>query len=165
MLEGSTTSKTTLWTSLVLIWLDDSPYSNQSLDMRIGPTTDHTDQSMKISSIFNTRKYIPWNELSWQAFIFQLSKLLFSLTNQLRVIQHGFLEKGWFTRNQLVHELNISSGTTWWYFQEDIWKITIHRHVIKIENNLAFQARWYDRISKDGHYPNSLIEKCTGNKD
>ena len=54
MLEGSTTSKTTLRTSLVLIWLDDNPYSSQSFDRAIDPTTDHEDQSMKISSFFNT---------------------------------------------------------------------------------------------------------------
>ena len=54
MLEGSTTNKTTLRASLVLICFDDSPHSNQRIDKTIGPATDHKDQSMKISSFFNT---------------------------------------------------------------------------------------------------------------
>ena len=53
MLEESTTSKTTLRTSLVLIWYDNSPYSNQGLGKTIGSTTDHKDQSMKKSSFYN----------------------------------------------------------------------------------------------------------------
>ena len=57
MLEGSTMSKTTLRTSLVLIGIDDSPYSSQSFDKAIDPTTDHEDQSMEISSFFNTHTH------------------------------------------------------------------------------------------------------------
>ena len=45
--RGKTTSKTTLQTSLVLIWFENSPHSNQRLDKMIGPLTDHRDQSMK----------------------------------------------------------------------------------------------------------------------
>ena len=61
-LRKRTTSKTTLRTSLVLIWFDDSPYSNQSFDKTIDPTTDHEDQSMKISSFFNIHARYP---LKW----------------------------------------------------------------------------------------------------
>ena len=50
----STTNKTTLRASLVLIWFDDSPHSNQRIDKTIGPATDYRDQSMKISSFLNT---------------------------------------------------------------------------------------------------------------
>ena len=52
--RGKTTSKTTLRISLVLIWFDDSPYSNQRLDKIIDPAIDHEDQPIKISSFFNT---------------------------------------------------------------------------------------------------------------
>ena len=70
MLKGSTMSKTTLRSSLVLIGFDDSPYSNQRIDKTIGPTTDHRDQSMKISSFFNTHytRISFWNELSQTSF-------------------------------------------------------------------------------------------------
>ena len=65
-----TTSKTTLRISLVLIWFGDSSYSNQRLDKIIGPATDHRDQSMKISSFFNTHytRISLWNELSQASF-------------------------------------------------------------------------------------------------
>ena len=81
--RGTTTSKTTLWISLVLTWFDDSPHSNQGLDKMIDSTTDHEEQSMKISSLFNTHTQGYPFGMNWvgQAFIFQLSKLLFSLTN------------------------------------------------------------------------------------
>ena len=61
MLEESTTSKTTLRTSLVLIWFDMNPYSNQSLFKMLGPLIDHEDQSMKKSSFYNkhTHKRYP----------------------------------------------------------------------------------------------------------
>ena len=55
--RGTTASKTTLRTSLVLIWFDDSPHSNQGLDKIIDSTADHGDQSMKISSFFNTHTH------------------------------------------------------------------------------------------------------------
>ena len=70
MLEGSTTNKTTLRASLVLICFDDSPHSNQRIDKTIGPATDHEDQPIKISSFFNTHYTIIslWNELSQASF-------------------------------------------------------------------------------------------------
>ena len=51
--RGKSTSKTTLRTSLVLIWFEDSPNSNQSFGKAISPTTDHEDQSMKILPFSN----------------------------------------------------------------------------------------------------------------
>ena len=57
MLEGSTTSKTTLRISLVLISFDDSPYSIKGSGKIIDPTIDHRDQSMKISSFLNTHTH------------------------------------------------------------------------------------------------------------
>ena len=68
--RGKTTSKTTLRISLVLIWFDDSPHSNQRIDKTIGPATDHRDHSMKISSFFNTHytRISLWNELSQASF-------------------------------------------------------------------------------------------------
>ena len=55
--RGATASKKTLRVPLVLIRLDDSPYSSQSFDKAIDPTTDHKDQSMEISSFFNTHTH------------------------------------------------------------------------------------------------------------
>ena len=70
--RGTTVSKTTLQIPLVLIWFDDSPYLNQSFDKTIGPATDHRDQSMKISSFFNTHTQGYPFGMNWvgQAFIF-----------------------------------------------------------------------------------------------
>ena len=73
---------------------DDSPHSNQRIDKTIGPTTDHKDQSMKISSFFST----PYTRISlWN----ELGQASFYLPTQI-------LGEGWFTRNQLDHELNIA---------------------------------------------------------
>ena len=49
----------------------------------IGPLIDHEDQSMKKSSFYNkhTKIYPLGMSVVGQAFIFQLSKLLFGLTN------------------------------------------------------------------------------------
>ena len=69
--RGSTTSKTTFRISLVLTWFDDSPHSNQGLDKTIDSTADHRDQSMKISSFFNTHTHSRIslsNELSQASF-------------------------------------------------------------------------------------------------
>ena len=65
--RGTTTSKTTLWISLALTWFDDSPHSNQGLVKMIDSTTDHEEQSMKVSSLVNTHthtRYPLWSELS-----------------------------------------------------------------------------------------------------
>ena len=64
--RGKTMGKTILRISLVLIWFDDNPYSNQSFYKAIGPITDHRDQSLEISSFFNSHKHkiSLWNELS-----------------------------------------------------------------------------------------------------
>ena len=154
MLKGSTTSKTTLQTSLVLIWLDDSPYSSQSFDKAIDPTTDHEDQSMRIPSFFNTHTRYP---LKWT----KSDKLLSS--NSQVVVWLNQLSQGYPTQilgergghkkptwSRIQHSGQV---TTWWYFWEDIRKIMNHRYVTKLENNLAFQGktiwskeRWIDTI-------------------
>ena len=143
MLEGSTTSKTTLWTSLVLIWLDDSPYSNQSLNMRIGPTTDHRDQSMKISSIFNTHKKISLSDKLSQISFYLPTLQVVVLLNQLaqgypaRILGEGVVYKR-PTWSRTQHSGQVA---TWWHFREDIRNITNHRYVTKLENDLAFQSK------------------------
>ena len=109
MLEETTTSKTTLRTLLVLIWFEDSPHSNQSFDKTTDPTTDHEDQSMRISSFFNTHTRYP---LKWT----KSDKLLSSNSpscclaypTSSGISNTDFWERGWFTRNQLDHELNIA---------------------------------------------------------
>ena len=143
MLEGSTTSKTTLWTSLVLIWFDDSPYSNQSLVKMIGPLIDHEDQSMKKSSFYNTQHKIShWKWTKLDKFLSSNSpSCCLAWPTSSGVSNTDSWRRGGLLENQLVHDSTYRSWTTWWYFQEDIWKITIHRHVIKIENNLAFQGK------------------------
>ena len=82
--RGTTASKTTLRTSLVLIWFDDSPHSNQMIDKTIGPATDHRDQSMKISSFLNTHytRISLWNELSQTSFYLPTLQVVVQL-NQL----------------------------------------------------------------------------------
>ena len=108
----------------------------------IGPLTDHEVQSMNISTLFNTYKTSLIMNYIGQASIFQLSKLLFSLTNKLRGIQHRFLEKGWFIRKPTWSRAQHNSQVTnWWYFREDIRKITNHRYVTKLGSNLAFQGK------------------------
>ena len=82
-------------------------------------------------------------------------------------IQHGFLEKGWFTGiNQLDHELNIrvrgQPGNT----SEKIFeKSRTTDTLLSSRTILLFRARRYDQQSKGLNNPNSLIEECTGNKD
>ena len=144
MLEGSTTSKTTLRTSLVLTWFDDSPHSNQRIDKTIGPATDHKDQSMKISSFFNTHytRISLWNELSQTSFYLPTLQVVV----QLNQLAQGYLTP--ILGKKVVHKKPTWSRaqhngqvTTWWYFREDIWKITNHRYVTKLENNLAFEGK------------------------
>ena len=144
MLGGSTTSKTTLRTSLVLIWFDNSPYSNQSLVKMIGPLIDHEDQSMKKSSFHNTQHKISlWK---WT----KLDNLLSSNSPSCCLAQptsSGYptqiLGEGVVYRNKPTWSRTQHSGqvTTWWYCREDIRKITNHRYVIKLENNLSFQGK------------------------
>ena len=126
MLEGSTPSKTTLRTSLVLIWFEDSPHSNQSFGKTIGPTTGHKDQLIKISSFFNTHTRYP---LGWT----RSDRLPSSNTDSWR--RGGYKKPTW---SRAQHN---SQGATWWYFGGNIQKITNHRYVIKLKNNLAFQGR------------------------
>ena len=152
MLEGSTTRKTTLRTSLVLTWFDDSPHSNQRIDKTIGPATDHKDQSMKISSFFNTHytRISLWNELSQASFYLPTLQVVVWL-NQLaqgyptQILGERVVRKK-PTWSRAQHN---SQGATWWYFRGNIQKIMNHRYVPKLGNNLAFQSKtiW---INKQG---------------
>ena len=143
MLEGSTTSKPTLRTSLVLTRFGDSPHSNQRLDKTIAPTIDHEDQSMKIPSFFNTHtKTTLWDELSRTSFYLPTLQVVVWL-NQLaqgyptRILGEGVVyKKPTWSRTQHSGQV-----TTWWYFREDIQKITNHRYVTKLKNNLSFQGK------------------------
>ena len=111
MLEGSTTSKTTLWTLLVLIWFDVSPYSNQRLGKTIGPTTDHEDQLVKISSFFNTHTHkenIPWHELSQTSFYLPTLQVVVWLDHSSGVSNTDSWRMGGLEENQHDHELNIA---------------------------------------------------------
>ena len=144
MLEGSTTNKTTLRASLVLIWFDDGPHSNQRIDKTIGPTTDHRDHSMKRSSFFNTHytRISLWNELSQTSFYLPTLQVVV----QLNQLAQGYLTP--ILGKKVVHKKPTWSRaqhngqvTTWWYFREDIQKIMNHRYVTKLENNLAFEGK------------------------
>ena len=116
----------------------------------IGPLTDHEVQSMKISTFFNTYKTSLIMNYIGQASIFQLSKLMHSLTNQLRDIQHRFLEKGWFTTNQLDHELNIMVRDQPGDTSEKIFrKSRTTGMLLSSRTILLFRARRYDEQSKD----------------
>ena len=145
MLEGSTTRKTTLRTSLVLTWFDDSPHSNQRIDKTIGPATDHRDQSMKISSFFNTHytRISLWNELSQASFYLPTLQVVVWLNQLAQGYPTQILGERVVYRNKPTWSRTQHSGqvTTWWYFWEDIQKITNHRYVTKLENNLAFQGK------------------------
>ena len=154
MLEGSTTSKTTLRTSLVLLWLDDSRHSNQGLDKTIDSTTDPEEQSMKISSFFNTRTHTHtrislWNELSRTSFHFPTLQVVVQLNQLAQGIQHRFLEKRWFTRNQLDHKLNITVRGQPSNTSEKIFgKSRTTDMSLGLRSILPFRARRYDQISK-----------------
>ena len=168
MLEGSTTSKTTLRTSLVLIWFDDSPYSNQSLVKMIGPLIDHEDQSMKKSSFYNTQHKISlWKWTKLDKFLSSNSpSCCLAWPTSSGVSNTDSWRRGGLLGTQLVHKLNISvrgqpGGTS----KKIFGKSRSTDMLVRSRSILLFGARRYDRISKDWHYPNSLIEKCTGNKD
>ena len=169
MLEESTTSKTTLRISLVLIWFDDSPHSNQRIDKTIDPATDHRDQSMKISSFFNTHytRISLWNELN-------LAKLLSSNSpscclawpTSSGVSHTDSWRMGGLDENQHDHELNIAVRWQPGNTCEKIFRTSrTTGMLLSLRTILLFRARRYNQTSKDWHYPNSLIEKCTRNKD
>ena len=107
MPEETTTGKTTLRISLVLTWLDDSPYSSQNFDKAIDPTTDHRDQSVKISSFFNNHtntRISLWKRTKSDKLSSSNSPSCCSVYQLAQGIQHRFLKKGWFMENQLDHE-------------------------------------------------------------
>ena len=166
MLEGSTTNKTTLRASLVLIWFDDSPHSNQRIDKTIGPATDHRDQSMKISSFFNTHTHTKRYPLTST----KSDKLLSSNSPSCGLAYPT--SSGYPTRilgervvyriNQLDHELNITvrrqPGDT---FEKIFGKSRTTDMLLSSRTILLFRARWYDQMSEDLTSPNSSIKECT----
>ena len=115
----------------------------------IDPTTDHEDQSMGISSFFNTYTRYP---LTWA----KSDKLLSS--NSPSCCLAYPTSSGYPTRilgERVVYKKPTWSRTqhsgqvtTWWYFRKDIRKITNHQYVTKLENNLAFETRRYDQKSE-----------------
>ena len=151
MLEGSTTGKTTLRTSLVLIWLDDGPYSSQSFDKAIDPTTEHEDQLMEISSFFNTHTHTKRYPLTWtksDKLYLPTLQVVVWLNQLAQGIQHGFLEKGWFTGiNQLDHELNIAvrwqPGNT---YEKIFGKLRTTVMLLSSRTILLLRARRHDQM-------------------
>ena len=153
MLEGSTTSKTTLRASLVLIWFDDSPHSNQRIDKTIGPATDHRDQSMKISSFFNTHytRISLWNELSQTSFYLPTLQIVVWLNQLAQGYPTWILgERVVYRINQLDHELNITvrwqPGDT---FEKIFGKSRTTDMLLRSRTILLFRARRYDQMSED----------------
>ena len=140
--RGKTTSKTTLRILLALIWFENIPHSNQSFDKTIGPTTDHRDQLMNISSFFNTHTRYP---LKWT----KSDKLLSS--NSPSCCLAYPTSSGYPTRilgERVVYrkptwsrDQHSGQATTWWYFREEIRNIMNHRYVSKLGNNLSFQSK------------------------
>ena len=168
MLEESTTSKTTLRTSLVLIWFENSPHSNQRLDKMIGPLTEHKDQSVKISSFFNTHRHKislwKWTKLDNLLSSNSLSCCLAWPTSS-GVSNTDSWRMGGLEENQHDHELNIAVRWQPGNTSEKIFEKSRTTDMsLSSGAILLFRARRYDQISKDLHYPNPLVEKCTGNQ-
>ena len=65
---------------------------------------------MKISSFFNTHytRISLWNELSQARFYLPTLQVVVLLNQLAQGYLTPILERGWFTRNQLDHELNIT---------------------------------------------------------
>ena len=150
MLEESTTSKTTLRTSLVLIWLDDGPHSNQRIDKTIGPTTNHRDQSMKISFVFNTHKKISLSDkLSQISFYLPTLQVIAWLNQLAQGYPTRILGEGVVTENQLDHELNIAVRWQPGDTSEKIFGTSQTTDMLLSSRRiLSFGARRYDQITK-----------------
>ena len=152
MLEGSTTNETTLRASLVLIWFDDSPHSNQRIDKAIGPATDHRDQLMKISSFFNTHTRISlWNELSQIKLLSSNSpSYCLAYSTSSGVTRTDPWRKGGLWKNQLDHELNIAVRWQPGNTSEKIFRESRATGMLLSSRTiLLFGARRYDRKSKE----------------
>ena len=153
MLEGSTTSKTTLQLSLVLIWFDASPCANQRLDKTIAPTIDHEDQSMKIPSFFNKHTNGRISLWSWT----KRDKLSSSNSPSCCLAQPtssgvsntDCWRLGGLGEDQHDHELNIrvrgQPGNT----SEKIFgKSRTTGMLLSSRTILLLRARWYDQKSE-----------------
>ena len=116
----------------------------------IDPTIVHKDQLMKISSLFNTHKDSP---LEWT----ESDKLLSSNSPSCclayptssgyptRILGEG----GWFTRNQLDHELNIAVRWQPGNTSEKIYgKSRTTDMLLSSRTILLFRARQYNQQSE-----------------
>ena len=145
-------SKTTLRISLVLIWFEDSPHPNQRLDKTIDPTTDHEDQSMKISSFFNTHTRISlwrWTKRDKLPSSNSPSCCLAQPTSS-GISNIDSWRKSGLLENQLDHELNIAvrwqPGDT---SEKTFRKSRTTDMLLSSRTILLFRARWYDQMSED----------------
>ena len=152
MLEESTTSKTTLWISLVLTWFDDGPHSNKGLGKTIGSTTNHEDQSMKRSYFFNrhsTRHPFQWTKsdklLSSNSPSCCLSQPTSSWISNIDSWRMGGLEK-----NQHDHKLNIAARWQTGNTSNRIFGTSRTTDMLlSSRTTLLFRARRYDQMSED----------------
>ena len=153
MLEGSTTNKTTLRASLVLIWLDDGPHSNQRIDKTIGPTTDHRDQSMKISSFFNTHytRISLWNKLSQASFYLPTLQVVVQLNQLAQGYPTRILgERVVYRINQLDHEINIAVRRQPGDTSEKTFRKSRTTGMLLSSRTISLlSARRYDQMSED----------------
>ena len=151
--RGKSTSKTTLRTLLVLIWFEDSPYSNQSFGKTIAPTTGLEDQSMKISSFFNNHintRISLWKWTKLDKLSSSNSPSCCSVYQLAQGIQHRFLEKGWFMKNQLYHEPNITVRWQPGNTSEKIFgKLRTTGMLLSSRTISLLRARRYDQMSED----------------
>ena len=167
--RGGTTSKTTLRTSLVLIWFENSPHSNQSFGRTIALATGLKDQLMKISSFFNThtQKISLRDELRRTNFYLPTHQLVVWL-NQLAQGYPTQILGEWvvWRKTQHDHELNIAVRWQPGNTSEKIFGTSRTTDMLLSSRTiLLFRARRYDQQSKGLNNPNSLIEECTGSKD
>ena len=152
MLEGSTMSKTTLRISLVLVWLDDSPYSNQRLDKNDRSINWSRGSVDEISTFFNThiQRVSLWNELSQVSFYLPTLQVVVWLNKLAQGYPTQILgERVVYRINQLDHELNI---TVRWQPGDTSEKISGKSRTTDMLLNsrkiLLFRARWYDQKSE-----------------
>ena len=149
MLEGSTTSKTTLRTSLVLTWFDDSPHSNQRIDKTIDPATDHRDQSMKISSFFNahTHKNIPLEPIKLGKLLSSNSPSCFLAQPTSSGVSNTYSWRmGGLEENQHDHDLNMAVRWQPGNTSEKIFRESrATGMLLSLRTILLFRARRYDQ--------------------
>ena len=129
----------------------------------IGPTTDHRDQSMKISSIFNTHKKISlWRWTKWDKLPSSNSpSYCLAYWTSSRVSNTESWRMDGLEENQHDHELNIivrgNPGST---SEKISGKSQTTNMSLSSRTILLFKARRHDQKSK-GFNPSSKIEGYT----